>query len=156
MNTFFVWAKEDRKAVDGRKFEQVSFPLFVKNFALMNLSGALADYAELLTSSELGARRCQVLRSTHDTFTKNRLHDFWTSWIQQFSVDQAQQELDASSAATAKKTAVLVQEASLNESVQSVRALKKDNASTTASLAASKALSANIVSIDNDTSYFSF
>ncbi|KAF9321078.1 hypothetical protein BG006_002685 [Podila minutissima] len=147
MNTVIAWAKEDRKTVDGRRFEHVSFPSFVKNFVLTDLSSALADYAELLTSSELGARRRQALRCTHDTFTKNRLRDFWTSWTQQLSVDQAQKELDASSAATAKKTAVLAQEASLNESAQSFRALKKDNASTTASLTASKTLST--VSIDN-------
>ena len=153
MNTFVAWAKEDRKTVDGRRFEHVSFPSFVKNFALTDQSGALADYAELLTSSELGARRRQALRCAHDTFTKNRLRDFWTSWTRQLSVDQAQQELDASSAATAKKTAVLAQEASLNESAQSFRDLKRENTSTTASLTASKALSA--VSIDNGTSYFS-
>lgn len=53
------------------------FPSFVKNFALTDLSGALTDYAELLTSSELGARRRQALRSAHGTFTKNRLRGFW-------------------------------------------------------------------------------
>ncbi|KAG0199781.1 hypothetical protein BGX28_006992, partial [Mortierella sp. GBA30] len=88
MDTFVAWAMEKRKTMEGRRVEHVSFPSFVKNFALTDQSGALADYAKLLTSSELSAKRRQALQNTHDIFMKNRLPDFWTSWKQQVSLDK--------------------------------------------------------------------
>ncbi|KAG0354940.1 hypothetical protein BGZ54_001365, partial [Gamsiella multidivaricata] len=91
--------KEDRKTVEGRRVEHVSFSSFIKNFEL--------------------------------------------------TLDKAQQGLDASSAAPAKKVAILAQEASLHESAKSFGALKKENASTTALLTASGTSSAKTVPIDN-------
>ncbi|KAF9273021.1 hypothetical protein BGZ88_004153, partial [Linnemannia elongata] len=58
---------------------------------------------------------------------------------QQLALDKVQRELDASSAATAKKTALLAQEACLHESAKSFGNLKQENTST------------SIVSIENDT-----
>ncbi|KAF9158446.1 hypothetical protein BGX20_003395 [Mortierella sp. AD010] len=126
MDKFIAWAKENRRTSNGQLFEHVSFPSFVKNFRLTDRSGSLADYTKLIASSELGARRRQKLQSSHDSFTRNRLHSFWKSWTQQLLVDQAQQELNTSSAVTAKKTAVLAQKASLSESKKSFRALKME------------------------------
>lgn len=107
MDKFILWAKENRRTLNGQSFEHVSFPSFVKNFRLTDRSCSLADYTKLIASSELGARRRQMLQSSHDSFTRNRLHSFWKSWTQQLLVDQAQQELNTSSAVTVKKTAVL-------------------------------------------------
>jgi hypothetical protein len=57
MDTFIAWAKENRGTVEGRRVEHVSFPSFVKNFALTDQSDALANYTKLLTPSELSAGR---------------------------------------------------------------------------------------------------
>lgn len=70
---------------------------------------------------------------------KSRLPDFWTSWKQQLALDKVQRELDTSSATTAKKTALLAQEACLRESAKSFGNLKQENTST------------STVSIENDT-----
>ncbi|KAF9083258.1 hypothetical protein BGX27_004198, partial [Mortierella sp. AM989] len=123
--------------------------IVVKNFVLTDQSIALAYYSELLTSHYLGAKRHQALQTTHNIFLKNRLTDFWASWMQQLSVNRAQRELEASSSTIAKKTAVLAQEESLVESAKSFGALNTENASATASLIESRTSSAETVSIDN-------
>ncbi|KAF9404240.1 hypothetical protein BGZ76_007036, partial [Entomortierella beljakovae] len=116
MDTYIAWAIETRRTTNGQRVEHVSFPSFVKNFRLTDQRGALADYAELLTASEISEKRRQVLQSTHATFMKNRLQSFWKVW-------EAQEKLDTSSEVTAKETAVLAQEASLHESKKSYGAL---------------------------------
>ncbi|KAG0058317.1 hypothetical protein BGZ89_001385 [Linnemannia elongata] len=110
-----------------------------RNFTLSDQSSALADYADVLTSSELSAKRCKILQGAHNIFMKSRLPDFWTSWKQQLALDKVQRELDTSSATTAKKTALLAQEACLRESARSFGNLKQENTST------------STVSIENDT-----
>ncbi|KAF9311305.1 hypothetical protein BGZ91_006849, partial [Linnemannia elongata] len=139
METFIAWANEKRTSSEGQRVEHVSFPSFVKNFTLSDQSSALADYADVLTSSELSAKRRKILQGAHNIFMKSRLPDFWTSWKQQLALDKVQRELDTSSATTAKKTALLAQEACLRESAKSFGNLKQENTST------------STVSIENDT-----
>lgn len=55
METFIAWANEKRTSSEGQRVEHV--PSFVKNFTLSDQSSALADYADVLTSSELSAKR---------------------------------------------------------------------------------------------------
>lgn len=144
METFIAWANEKRTSSEGQRVEHVSFPSFVKNFMLSDQSSALADYADVLTSSELSAKRRKILQGAHNIFMKSRLPDFWTSWKQQLALDKVQRELDTSSATTAKKTALLAQEACLRESAKSFGNLKQENTST------------STVSIENGTSSFIF
>ncbi|KAF9579439.1 hypothetical protein BGW38_004295 [Lunasporangiospora selenospora] len=132
MDSFIAWATDTRTNDKGLRVEHVTFPSFVKTFALSDLSGALNDYSKVLASSELNVKRRGALQAAHKVFLKNRLNAFWTSWMHGLSLKSAQQELATSSAVTAKKTAVLAQEASLHESAVSYRALKQGNAPTNA------------------------
>ncbi|KAF9583528.1 hypothetical protein BGW38_009268 [Lunasporangiospora selenospora] len=118
-------------------------------FPIVRQSSALFYYSKLLRLHHLAAKRRQSLQNAHDSFMKNRLMEFWASSVQQLSVDKAQRELEASSSAIAKKTAVLALEASLSESAKNFEALKKKNVSANASLIESRASPTETVSIDN-------
>ncbi|KAF9545311.1 hypothetical protein EC957_011065 [Mortierella hygrophila] len=103
--------------------EHVSFASFVEKFKLSDLTDALETYEALINSTNLKTWRQQSLSTAYRTFKNHSLQGFWSNRMLEIERRGTKTNFDI----VATKTARIVQNASLDETLRAAGVLGSDS-----------------------------